>query len=290
MSADATGSTSSYAHVDLLPGVLGSTVGYASTATEEALHRGVPSPWLTFILSLDGPVVWSEDEAGLGTTDERREHVVIGPLHTSAAFIRMPRRQAGIQLAVHPLAARRLLGVRASELDQGRVTGVDVLGPQVEALRQRLVETPTWPERFAVLGGFVRDRVERAPASAAVRPELEEAWRWLRCTGGRQRLDGLARHVALSPRQLGTLFSAELGLSPKRVASLVRFDATLRRLTASVRTGRPVTLAALAAETGYADQSHLDREFRAHLGTSPTGWLTEERRNVQAGGHRNGEA
>ncbi|GAA3566831.1 helix-turn-helix domain-containing protein [Microlunatus spumicola] len=289
MSAEAVG-TSSYAHADLLPGVLGSTVGYASTASEEALHRGVPAPWLTFILSLDGPVVWSEDEADLGTAAERREDVVLGPLHTRAAFVRMPRRQAGIQLTVHPLAARRLLGVRTSELDQGRVSGVDVLGPQVEALRQRLVETPTWPERFVVLEAYVRDRVERAPASASVRPELAEAWRWLRRTGGRERLDGLARHVALSHRHLGTLFSTELGLSPKRVARLVRFDAAMGRLTASVRTGRPVTFAALATEAGYADQSHLDREFRAHLGTSPTGWLAEELRNVQAGGHRNGEA
>ena len=284
------GGTSSYAHADLLPGVLGSTVGYASTATEEALHRGVPSPWLTFILSLDGPVVWSEDEEDLGTPAERRDDVVLGPLHTRAAFIRMPRRQAGLQLAVHPLAARRLLGARASELGEGRVNGVDVLGPQVEALRQRLVETPTWTERFAVLGAYVRNRVEQAPPSAAVRPELEEAWRWLLRTGGRQRLDGLARHVALSPRHLTTLFSAELGLSPKRVARLVRFDAGLRRVTQAVRNGRPVELASVAARTGYADQSHLDREFRAHLGTSPTGWLAEERRNVQAGGHRNGEA
>lgn len=289
MSADAAG-TSSYARADLLPGVLGSTVGYASTASEESLHRGVPSPWLTFILSLDGPVVWSEDEGRLGTAQERRETVVLSPLHTRAAFVRMPRRQAGIQLAVHPLAARRLLGVRTSELDQGRVTGLDVLGPQVEALRQRLVETRSWPGRFAVLGAYLRDRVEHAPASASVRPELEEAWRWLRRTGGRQRLDGLARHVALSPRHLGSLFSAEVGLSPKRVARLVRFDATMGRLTGSVRAGQPVTLAALAAEAGYADQSHLDREFRAHLATTPTGWLAEERRNVQAGGHRNGEA
>ena len=101
---------------------------------------------------------------------------------------------------------------------------------------------------------------------------------------------GSPAHVALSPRHLTTLFQRELGLSPKRVARLVRFDAGLRRADAGGRAGRPVELAAVAAACGYADQSHLDREFRDHLGTSPTGWLAEEHRNVQAGGHRNGEA
>jgi AraC-like DNA-binding protein len=281
--------TSSYVHADLLPGVLGSTVGYASTSADEALHRGVPSPWLTFILSLDEPIVWAEDEDGLGTTAERRDAVLVSPLHTRAAYIRMPRQQAGIQLAVHPLAARRLLGASPSELAEGRASGLDVLGPQVEALRQRLVETPTWPERFRLLEAFLRARVERAPASAAVRPDLAEAWRCLVRSGGTRRVDTLAEQVALSPRHLTTLFQRELGHPPKRVARLVRFDLACRRLTAAVRLGQAPDLAGIAARCGYADQSHLDREFRAHLGTSPTGWLAEELRNVQAGGHRNGE-
>ena len=61
-------------------------------------------------------------------------------------------------------------------------------------------------------------------------------------------------------------------------------------LTGAAAAGRGIGLAQLAAGCGYADQSHLDRDFREHLGTSPTGWLAEEHRNIQAGGHRNGEA
>lgn len=280
----------SFLHADLLPGVLASTVAYDVTQPGERLHRGVPSPWLTFIVSLDEPIVWSPEADGLGTPAERRDAVLVGPLHTRAAFIRMPARQTGIQMAVHPLLARRLLGASAVELGAPDAGGVAVLGEQAEALRQRLVETPTWPERFAVLEAYLRDRVDRAPASASVRPELAEAWRWLLRSGGTRRLDGLAAHVALSPRHLTTLFQRELGVSPKRVARLVRFDAACRRLTDAVRLDQVPDLAGMAAASGYYDQSHLDREFRDHLGTSPTGWLAEEHRNVQAGGHRNGEA
>jgi len=280
----------SFLHADLLPGVLASTVGYAVAEPAERLHRGVPSPWLTFILSLDEPIAWSQEANALGTPAERREAVLVSGLHPNATYIRMPRVQAGIQMAVHPLAARRLFGASAAELAGPDAAGVDVLGADAEALRQRLVETPTWPGRFALLGAYLRDRVGRAPASAVVRPELAEAWRWLQRSGGARRLDGLAAHVALSPRHLTTLFQRELGLSPKRAARLVRFDRASRRLARVVRLDRPLDLGGLAADCGYYDQSHLDREFREHLGTSPTAWLEEEHRNVQAGGHRNGEA
>ena len=279
-----------YVHARVLPDVVASTVGYVSTASTERLHRGVPSPWLTFILSLDEPVVWSEDPSALGTSAERRDSVLVAPLHTRASYIAMPRRQVGIQMAVHPLLARRLLGASPAELDQPGTTGLDVLGPGAEVLRQRLVETPAWTARFALVGAYLRDRVDRSPPSAEVRPELAEAWRWLRRSGGSARMDDLAAHVALSPRHLTTLFGRELGLSPKRAARLVRFDAACRRVTDAVRRQRPLDLSRVAAACGYYDQSHLDREFREHLGTSPTGWLAEEHRNVQAGGHRNGEA
>lgn len=280
----------SYVRAALAPGVLASTIGYASDEPVERLHRGVPSPWLTFILSLDDPVVWADGLDVLGTSAEHREAVLVAPLHTSPTFIRLPRRQVGIQMAVHPLLARQLFDASAAELAQPGTTGLDVLGQRAEALRQRLVETPTWAERFSVLGAFVRDRVDRAPPSAGVRPELDEAWRWLGRSGGRLRVDALAEHVALSPRHLTTLFRRELGLSPKRAARLVRFDRAHRVLTAAVRLDKPLDLAGVAARCGYSDQSHLDREFRDHLGTSPTGWVAEEHRNIQAGGHRNGEA
>ena len=74
---------------------------------------------------------------------------------------------------------------------------------------------------------------------------------------------------------------AEPGLSHPEL--LDRLDLALAALP-------PAERAAVVAAHGYADQSHLDREFRDHLGTSPTGWLAEEHRNIQAGGHRNGEA
>ena len=55
-----------------------------------------------------------------------------------------------------------------------------------------------------------------------------------------------------------------MGLRPKETARVVRFDRARRLLHAGVRLGD------VAADAGYFDQAHLNREFRALAGLSPT--------------------
>jgi len=84
---------------------------------------------------------------------------------------------------------------------------------------------------------------------------------------------------------LSTLFAAEFGLTPKEAARTMRFTHAVARIGEGVR-GGALDLATVAAECGFADQPHLDREFREFAGTSPSGWIAEEFPNIQAGGHR----
>jgi AraC-like DNA-binding protein len=66
---------------------------------------------------------------------------------------------------------------------------------------------------------------------------------------------------------------------------VIRFDRARRSLAARVAAGQPPDLAALAAECGYCDQAHLDREFGRLAGLAPSVWVVEEFRNIQAGSH-----
>ena len=61
-----------------------------------------------------------------------------------------------------------------------------------------------------------------------------------------------------------------------------------RAIGKAVRAATPLDLTRVAHDSGYADLSHLDREFVEFGGTGPRAWVAEERRNLQAGGHAHG--
>lgn len=125
------------------------------------------------------------------------------------------------------------------------------------------------------------------PSSRAwVRPEVRRVWEVIQQRRGIVGVADVAREVELSPRRLSTLFAAEFGLTPKVAIRLARFDSAREAIAdAAVSRGArgSLDLSRIAADRGYYDQSHMVREFAAFAGLSPTAWITEEFRNVQAG-------
>jgi transcriptional regulator GlxA family with amidase domain len=88
----------------------------------------------------------------------------------------------------------------------------------------------------------------------------------------------IARELRLSERQLERRFVARVGLMPKRFARLARFE----RALSLVRTG--LSLASVAQYAGYADQSHLVRDFQSFAGEPPSAFRRAE--NGRAGRDR----
>lgn len=85
---------------------------------------------------------------------------------------------------------------------------------------------------------------------------------------GLTRVDALAARAGASVRQLQRLFAEHVGATPKWVLRRYRLHEVTQRMEA----GRTVDWAGLAADLGYADQSHLSRDFTALFGESPTAY------------------
>ncbi|QEU94815.1 AraC family transcriptional regulator [Streptomyces kanamyceticus] len=276
--------------VPRLDGMVVSAVGYRTAGQRPALHRGLPSPYLTVVFSLDGPIAGGATPDQATGADAVRTEIMVGGLHQSPAYLVSPEHEAGIQLAVHPMAARALLGLPAGALAGELVTrGADVFGGRADEIRERLCGLARWEDRFALLADYLRRRAAAADEAGPVRPEVAEAWAWLARHRGTGTVGGLSRHVALSERRLTAVFRAETGLSPKQAARLMRFQHARTAVVRSVAAGAGPDLARVAADTGYYDHSHLVRDFQQYTGASPTRWLAEECRNIQAGAHGTGE-
>jgi AraC-like DNA-binding protein len=90
------------------------------------------------------------------------------------------------------------------------------------------------------------------------------------------RVGELARRLETNPRRLQRLFAEHVGMGPKWVINRLRVHEAAER----AGRGRPIDWAALAAEFGYSDQSHLVREFTAAVGAPPDRYARRARRHA----------
>jgi AraC-like DNA-binding protein len=236
------------------PRLRGTVAGYADFGertgapreTSEAPGRGV-----VVIVDLDAG--WTVEGERFGS--------FAGGLYARPVRVRHEGSTRGVQFDLEPPAVRALLGVPAGALGHRTVALDDLMGTDAARLAERLHAAADASARFAVLDEVLLRRLSRAPPPA--RPDVERAWALMRASGGRIRVDALARALGCSRRHLANRFAAEVGVSPKVAARLIRFEAARARLGS-------VPLARLAAEHGFADQAHLAREFRALAGVPPT--------------------
>src|SRR4051812_23798630 len=163
----------------------------------------------------------------------------------------------GIKLT--PLGARRIFGARID----GVVALEDLLGRAGAELPERLYEAGTWPERFALLDELFARRLADAPPLPAA---VEDAWRALVFSHGAISVEELARRAGWSRRHLVARFREHVGLPPKTFARILRFERAAELLADPAGP----SLCEIALEAGYYDQAHLNRDFRAFAGRTPT--------------------
>ncbi|MGW5641263.1 helix-turn-helix domain-containing protein [Saccharopolyspora sp. NPDC003752] len=238
------------------------------------VHRGLPSRSLTVILTLDETVDIAPDSG-----PAQSYTALIGGLHRKPTRITHGELQHGIQLGLTPLGARALLGMPAGELAD---TGVDLaamLGAAAtEELVERLRSATTWSDRFALLN----DALARLAAPAALpSPELGWIWRRMTETHGHAPVASLAADVGWSRQHLGSRFRREFGLPPKLISRVMRLEQARGRLISGARG----SLADVAADCGYSDQAHFNRDWLEFTGVPPSRWMAEELPFVQGATH-----
>jgi AraC-like DNA-binding protein len=176
-----------------------------------------------------------------------------------------------------PGAAPSVLGMPASELVDLTVDW-DELGGAGAALGERVAAAATPQEAAAALERAVLGRLIDAPtpdpiATAAVARLLP--WR-------ADDIASLPTALYTSERTLRRRFEAAIGFSPKVLHRMLRFQGFLA--LAQGRDKPSEELSRLAAEAGYADQSHLTREALRLAGRSPRVLLREAEAHC-AGAH-----
>ena len=176
-----------------------------------------------------------------------------------------PGRAECVQVNFTPPGAARFFGVPMSELADAMVTLDDLGDRAIRGLRERLGDEPDPARRLDLVEAFV---LRRILAAQPCDPAIAWAYRRIVETTGRVRIAGLAAELGCSRRHLAERFRLQVGLPPKTVARMARFQGAL---VLSSRAAAP-DWADIAAACGYADQAHLTREFGEFAGLPPSAW------------------
>jgi AraC-like DNA-binding protein len=258
-----------------LHGLVADCHGYRYSLVAAGTHRGLPSSAMTVVIAIDEPldVGWHAQPATRGAF-----WGLASGLHTAPAEIFHEGRQFGIQLGLTAIGARTLLGMPMGALARELVALDDLLPARGGGWYDEIAAQPTWAGRFEALECWLLGlaRAHAGTRVAHIRPELVWAWSRMEASGGRAPVSAVASALGWSRRHLHEQFSREYGVAPKQAARIIRFQ---RSRALFVDGGTP--LAAVAAECGYADQSHLTREWRALSGYSPWQWMAAELPNLQ---------
>ncbi len=240
-------------------------------APPHARERILPSGTLELVINLHEDEIRIYDAARSERCTRYSGAVVSGAF--GAPFVVDTREHRSI-MGVHfrPGGAFPFLRLPLGELAGAHVDLEALWGPEARRLRERLGETEAPDERFRRLEEALRDRLARHPGRRdAVAFALG---RLGRAAGG---VEDIVACTRLSHRRFIEIFEAEVGLTPKLFARVLRFQ---RALALAGRAAAP-SWTDIAHACGYFDQSHLIRDFGAFSGLTPTQYLEQRSERVK---------
>jgi AraC-like DNA-binding protein len=161
-----------------------------------------------------------------------------------------------------PAAFQGLLRAPMASLTDRVVPIAEVLGSHGRTWGRALLETTSLEARVDAACAFLAPRLAPLPADVVRLRDLVERMAVDRAL---LRVEDVTVVAGVDLRSLQRRFHRYVGVSPKWVIRRYRMHEAAERL----RGPDPPALAALAAELGYADQSHFARDFKASIGRTP---------------------
>ncbi len=198
-----------------------------------------------------------------GGAESANRCAVVGQARAPLA-VRLPGNVDTLGVRFEPAGASAFFRPAMGELTDASWP-LDALWPGSTGPLLETLATCARQQRFACLESTLLARMRTSGSVRAVTACVQR----ITASGGRVRIDDLASEVGSSPRSIQRAFVRRVGIGPKLLARITRFQSAVRRL----RDDAPGSWCHFALDHGYADQSHLIREFQAFGGLSPRRYL-----------------
>ncbi|HET7793392.1 MAG TPA: AraC family transcriptional regulator [Rhizobacter sp.] len=191
-----------------------------------------------------------------GVIHGAQDHATVRATHGASSVVGVHFKPGG---------AAAFFGGALPELRNHTVLLDALWGPSARVLRADLQAAQGPHARLLRLEAYLMARLRHAaPADAMVAATLQSMARQPHAAT----IEPLQRASGCGPTQFIARFERAVGLTPKRYARVLRFHAMVTQLAGQA----PSDWAQAAAEAGFADQSHLVREFKRLAGITPSAY------------------
>ncbi|WP_020139639.1 AraC family transcriptional regulator [Streptomyces sp. 351MFTsu5.1] len=221
----------------------------------------LPSAAVTLLLGWGQPLTihsGPENEGAAGPWP-----AMIAGLQTAPMLAGFIGSASAVEIELTPLGAYRLLNLPLHHLAK-TVIDPDLIMGAGWALNatEQLAATPHWPRRWQILNALLTRRL--SDKALAPSPAAAQAWALLRERDGAVSLRDLTLATGLGQRRVQGLLREHIGLPAQTLSRIIRFHHALAVASTGLN-----SLADLANQAGYHDQSHMNRDFRALSGQTP---------------------
>ncbi len=178
-----------------------------------------------------------------------------------------------IIVVFQPYGFNHLLGISANELREGIIATEDIFGSKNSLLYEKLSEQYDLKTKIQVLNNFFIEQAIKKTLSTQnlIHPTLN----YILKNKGEITVNHLVKYTGYSERHIERIFKECVGLNPKKFGNIVKLHFFLNLLNYK---SSQSNITDLCYEAGYADQSHLIKEFKKYTGITPTQYLKNTNR------------
>ena len=226
----------------------------ASTVTTQP-ERLLPDGCVELILNFGERFREHKDD---GREERQPQHLLVGQM-TQPVLIAPTGSVQLLGIRFHPGGTFPFFSIPMRELTN-RVTDFEALSSEFQNDLIRCVDETSSLLKIAAVEKLLVERARYCSHD----PRLASLVKKIVKNGGQVSVDQLATDAGVSSRQLERRFLLEVGIGPKLLCRILRFQQIFRAVDR-----RDEGWAAIAADCGYYDQAHLIRDFREFAWQTP---------------------
>ena len=208
-----------------------------------------------------------------GSTDPRKcfdDHSLLCGQQAGPYEILISEKLSLFSIVFNPVALFRIFHIPAAEFFNRNIPLNLVLKHETDELETEISAAGAFDRKLQIAERFVLDRLKKVRDEHAL-PRMQKAVEIINHSGGSVSVNTMASAACLSRKQFERRFSEFIGSTPGQFLKIIRFQQALHQKNRNPH----ISLAALALDCGYFDQSHMSNDFKQLTGLTPRSYFAQ---------------